>query len=65
MNIHQQRMIEGLERLRKAIEEMSAEEVARLFEESKVTEEQAKQFAPLERMLMGDGRGLAASRSKE
>ena len=66
MNIHQQRMIEGLERLHKAIEEMPTEELIRMLEE--VSDEQAKQFAPLERMLLGetvDGWRLAGAKKNE
>jgi len=66
MNEYKQRMVEGLERLLKAIEEMPAEELTKLFEG--VSEEQAKQFAPLERMLMGetvDGWRLAGAKKNE
>ena len=66
MNEYQQRMLERLDKLSKAIDEMSVEELNRLFEG--VTEEQAKQFAPLERMLMGetvDGWRLAGAKKNE
>jgi hypothetical protein len=59
-------MLERLDKLSKAIDEMSVEELNRLFEG--VTEEQAKQFAPLERMLMGetvDGWRLAGAKKNE
>lgn len=68
MNEYKQRMLERLEKLQKAIEEMSAEDLARLIDESKVTEEQAKQFAPLERMLRGetvDGWRLVGAKKNE
>lgn len=54
MNDYQKKMLERLERLQQAIEDMSPDEVRRMFEESKVTDEEVSQYAALEKMLRGE-----------
>jgi len=54
VNEYHKKMIEQLKQLEKVIEAMPSEEFLRLFEESKVTEEEASYYAPLEKMLMGE-----------
>jgi nicotinamide riboside kinase len=46
-------MLDWLEKVEQAIENMSSEEFNRIFNESKVTEEEASQYAELERMILG------------
>lgn len=48
-----QKMLDWLEKVEQAIENMSSEEFNRIFNESKVTEEEASQYAELERMILG------------
>ena len=52
VNEYHKKMIEQLKQLEKVIEDMPSEDFARLFEESKVTEEEASYYAPLEKMLL-------------
>ena len=54
MNDYQNKLLAGLERLKQIIEDMPPDEIMRLFEESKVTDEEARQYAVLEKMLRGE-----------
>lgn len=54
MNDYQKKMLERLEKLKQIIEDMPPDELTRLFEDSKVTDEEASQYAVLEKMLMGE-----------
>jgi len=50
LNEYQKKLLAGLERL----EQMPPDELTRLFEEAKVTDEEASQYAALEKMLRGE-----------
>lgn len=54
MNDYQKNMLKGLERLQKIIEEEPDDEFKRRFDESKITEEEASQYAVLEKLIMGE-----------
>lgn len=56
MSEYQKKMLAALKRVQKTFQEMSDEELDRRFNESKVTEEQVKQYAVLERMILAEGR---------
>jgi hypothetical protein len=49
MNDYQKNILKGLARI---LEEMSDDEFKRRFDESKITEEEASQYAVLEKIIM-------------
>ena len=56
LNEYQKTMLDNLNKLEQILQDMPAEELRRLFEESKVTEEEANQYAILEKMIMRQDR---------